>query len=66
MEFIEFNLCKHRKKVRSSQVFISINSCTELRKTQFYPVSIVNCRKLPFLSFLVCWVYFFSLSEYNE
>ena len=28
-------LCKHRKKVRSSQACISINSCTELSKTKF-------------------------------
>ena len=30
------------KKLRSSQPCISINSCTELSKTQFFPVSIVN------------------------
>ena len=28
-------MCKHRKKVKSSQAYISINSCTELRKTKF-------------------------------
>ena len=28
-------MCKHRKKVRSSQACISINSCTELSKTKF-------------------------------
>ena len=28
-------LCKHRKKVSSSQSCISINSCTELSKTKF-------------------------------
>ena len=33
-------LCKHRKKVMSSQTCISINSCTELSKTKFFPVSI--------------------------
>ena len=27
-------MCKHRKKVRSGQSSISINSCTELSKTQ--------------------------------
>ena len=32
------------KKVRSSQASISINSCNELSKTQFFPVSIVNSR----------------------
>ena len=36
MESIEINwLCKHSKKVRSSQAYISVNSCTELIKTQF-------------------------------
>ena len=30
------------KKVVSSQVSISINSCTEFSKTQFFPASIVN------------------------
>ena len=36
IECIEINwLCKHRKKVRSSQASISTNSCTELSKTQF-------------------------------
>ena len=31
-------LSKHMKKVRSSQSCISINICTELRKTQFFSV----------------------------
>ena len=30
------------KKVRSSQPCILVNICTELRKTQFFPVIIVN------------------------
>ena len=43
MEFIEIDwFCKHRKKVRSSQASISINSCTELSKTQLFLVSIVK------------------------
>ena len=34
---IEINwLCKHRKKVISSQACISINSCTESSKTKFF------------------------------
>ena len=28
-------MCKHRRKVKSSQACISINSCTELSKTSF-------------------------------
>ena len=36
IECIEINwFCKHRKKVRSRQAFISTNSCIELSKTQF-------------------------------
>ena len=35
-------LCKQRKKVRSSQGAVSMNSCTELSKTHFFPVSIVK------------------------
>ena len=35
-QYTEINwLCEHRKKVRSSQACISINSCTELSKTKF-------------------------------
>ena len=30
------------ENVRSSQGFISVNSCTELSKAQFFPASIVN------------------------
>ena len=34
--YTEINwLCKHRKKVRSSQTCISINFCTKLSKTKF-------------------------------
>ena len=41
-KFKEINrLYKHRKRVRSSQASISINSCTELSKTQFS--LLVNC-----------------------
>ena len=36
---IEFHwLCKHRKKITSSQVSISINSCAELKKKTVFPV----------------------------
>ena len=37
-------MCKHRKKVRSSQACISINSCTELSKTKVFPVSLSQCK----------------------
>ena len=33
-------MCKHRKKIRSSQACISINPCTELSKTKVFPVSL--------------------------
>ena len=37
MEYIEINwLLKYMNKVRSSQAYISIDSCTELSKNQFY------------------------------
>ena len=42
-------LCKHNKEVRSIQASISRNSCTELSKTQLFPVIIVNqgvCQKV--------------------
>ena len=40
-ECIELNsLSKHMKKVRSSHF------CAELSKTQFFPVSIINCLAL--------------------
>ena len=46
IEYITINwLGKHTKKVRSSQAYISINSCTELRKTVFH-VSIINIEAL--------------------
>ena len=35
-------MCEHMKIIRSSQASISINYCTELSKTQFFPVSIVK------------------------
>ena len=45
MEYIEFNwLRKHTKKARSSQASISINSCTESSKTQFFLEGIVNLK----------------------
>ena len=43
MELKELNwLCKHMKKVRSSQLCISMNFCTEFSKTQVFHVSIVK------------------------
>ena len=42
MECIELNsFCEHMQKVRSSQASITVNSCTELSKTQYFSVSIV-------------------------
>ena len=39
MECTEINwLYKHKKKVKSSQAPILINSCTELSKTQLFPI----------------------------
>ena len=50
MEFIEINwLLKYTENFRSSHGSISINSCTELNKTQFFPVNIVN---FPFAKFM--------------
>ena len=40
MECIELNgLCNHMKKVKDNKTSISVNSCTELSKTQIFPVS---------------------------
>ena len=40
---IEFNwLCKHKKKVRSSQASVAINSCTELSKSRPFAVILLN------------------------
>ena len=41
MECIELN-SKYMKKFRSTQPCVSTNSCTELSKTLFFPVSIDN------------------------
>ena len=47
LECIELNwLYQHTKKVRSSQTSISIDSCTELSKTRFCPMIIVQKRFL--------------------
>ena len=35
-------MCKHKEKARSNQASISINSCTELSKTQLFPVIIIK------------------------
>ena len=43
IECIELDwLCKHMKKVRTSEASISKSSCVELGKTQFFPKNIVN------------------------
>ena len=42
-QWIELNwLRKHMKKVRNSQASISIDSCSELSKTRFFPARIVK------------------------
>ena len=47
MKCIKLNwLRKYMKKIRSSQVSISINSCTELSKRQFFPVKIVKMARV--------------------
>ena len=49
MEYIEIKwLCRHKKKVRSSQASFPINFCTELGKTQVFSVIIVNACLEPF------------------
>ena len=35
-------LCKQIKKVRTSQASVSMNSCTELSKAHFFPLSVVK------------------------
>ena len=43
MKFVELIwMCKHKEKARSNQASISINSCTELSKTQLFPVIIIK------------------------
>ena len=45
MDFTKISwLCKHTKKVRIAQASISINSCTELSKTQYFPVFSLSIR----------------------
>ena len=39
-------MCEHTKKIRSSQDSISTGSYSELRKTRFFPVSIVKTKKI--------------------
>ena len=63
MEFKDVNwLCKHVKKVRSSQASISRNPCIELRKPQFFTASIVKGATVEviFCTLLVCSHYFFN------
>ena len=56
-------MCKHQEKVRSNQASISINSCTELSKTQLFPV-IISLRKKLFFLFILCFrLVIFRLSE---
>ena len=57
MKFIEFIwLCKQKEKVRSNQASISINSYTELSKTQLFPVNNVKEKNIfPFYVVLVSW-----------
>ena len=62
MECLDINwLCKHTRKVRSSQVAIC---CTELSKIQLFSVSIVKCFHSFFFLFKEytrnCYLYFFS------
>ena len=40
MECIELDCVEHMKKVGISQASISICSCTEVSKTQFFPVKL--------------------------
>ena len=49
IEYIEISwLCKHRKKIRSSQSSISINSCAEMGKTQVsLEVSLIHAKRQP-------------------
>ena len=52
MKFIELIwLCKQKKKARSNQTFISIDSCTELSKTQLFPV--IKVKENFFLFFIL-------------
>ena len=54
IESIEFYwLHKHMKKVRIRQPFISINSCNELSKTQFFRVRVVKMLMTKCLGFCV-------------
>ena len=46
-------MCKHQEKVRSNQASISINSCTELSKTQLFPVIII--KEFFFLFYFMFW-----------
>ena len=46
-------MCKHQEKVRSNQASISINSCTELSKTQLFPVIII--KEFFFLFYIMFW-----------
>ena len=55
MKFIELIwLCKQKKKARSNQTFISIDSCTELSKTQLFPVIKVK-ENFFFVFYIIFW-----------
>ena len=44
----EYRICDNRKKIRSSQSSISINSCAELGKTQVsLRVSLIHAKRQP-------------------
>ena len=71
-EYTEINwLCKHRRKLRSSQAYILTNSCAELRKTVFLVSIVKTCsfavkmgsfrRAIIFHKFVFC-SYFFGIS----
>ena len=47
-------MCKHKEKARSNQASISINSCTELSKTQLFPVIIIK-EKIIFPFYVIFW-----------
>ena len=60
-------LCKHMKKAKNSQVSFSINSCTELSKTQFFLVSIVKSGYyVEFVGYLKSHEIFFYYISVNQ
>ena len=54
MKFIELIwLCKQKEKARGNQATISIDSCTELSKTQLFPV--INVKEKIAFPFHMFW-----------